>query len=317
MSPIEIRELSRDFQTGIVNFWNRNLGKPYWVNEKTVSEKIFNDPDLAPEASFLMTDGAKPAGFIVSKVNNSGLPECDNHAWISAFIIDKEYRNRGFGKTLYAKAEAKLRESGVKKIILGGERNNFFSGIPEPTPGSEEFFRKKGYVINNDLHYDLMADLSKIDFKVLPVPLNHDAAYSTTEMVPADRPGLEAFFDQSFPGRWKYEILGYLDRGGDFKNVLLLRHQQTVAGFCKVFISEGPSDQDEFFGSFWGALGPVGISAAMRGKGLGKRILHDSLCFLQGCGAHNVLIDWTVLKNFYGQFCFEPRRTYRGAYKCL
>lgn len=109
--------------------------------------------------------------------------------------------------------------------------------------------------------------------------------------------------------------MGYLDQNGELKNLLLLWHNQKIVGFCKVFVSEGPSDLDELYGSFWGSLGPIGISEEIRGKGLGKRLLHDSLQFLQRRGAHNVLIDWTVLKDFYGEFGFKPWRTYCGASK--
>jgi GNAT superfamily N-acetyltransferase len=316
---IKIEELTSDSAKIIFKFWNANMGSQYQVTEKMIWQKIINDQDRWAPGSFLLKDDSKLIGLIVTKVNNSGLPECENFAWISTLIVDKEYRNQGFGKLLYSKTEEKLKEKGIQKLILGGERDNFFSGIPNPTVESMEFFKKRGFVLNIDQHYDLMADVSKHDFAGLGASLNCEDDFVTAVMTITDREKLAAFFDQSFPGRWKFEIMEYVDSGYDLQNVVLLWQKTTcdIVGFCKVFKSDNQSDLDEIYGSFWGSLGPIGISEVIRGKGLGKKILLDSLIHLQRRGARNIIIDWTVLKDFYGQFGFKPCKTYRGAYKYL
>lgn len=314
---IHIEGVDRKYSADIVQLWNSNFDIQYHVTEKMILQKIFNDRDVFEEGSFLLTDGLKLAGLIAAKLNKSRLPGYEDCAWISTLVVDGKYRNMGYGSTIYCKAEEKLREKGIKKIILGGELDNFFSGIPQPTEQSMEFFRKKGYVLNPDEHYDLIRDVSEIDFDQLNVPLNNDEAYSTREMASGDKEKLGAFFDQSFPGRWKHEVMGYVENGGDLRNVLILWHNEEVVGFCKIHISESSSDLDEVYGSRWGSLGPIGLRQDARGKGLGSRILRDALKFLQCRGGKNVKIDWTILKDFYGQFGFKPLRTYRGAYKLL
>ena len=62
-------------------------------------------------------------------------------------------------------------------------------------------------------------------------------------------------------------------------------------------------------------LGPIGISAGVRGRRLGEFLLRQSLLQLRALGAHIVCIDWTILKEYYGKFGFLPVRRYRGGVK--
>lgn len=283
-----------------------------------IVQKIFNDRDVYQEGSFILMDGSRLVGIIVTKVNNRGMTQYKDCAWISTLIVAEHYRKTGCGDVLYTNVEESLKKIGIKKIIIGGEIDNFFSGIPQPTEQSIRFFTKRGYVINNEDHYDLIADVSTIDFDNMDnISMNHDEWYITKEMAIEDKGKLEEFFDKTFPGRWKHEIMEYIDNGQPLENILILWHKQEVVGFCKIHKSETESDFDGLYGSSWGSLGPIGISEHSRGKGVGNRILNDSLRKLKLRGTRNVIIDWTVLKDFYGQFGFKPWKIYRGAYKLL
>lgn len=299
----------------MVELWNENSNKQYHVSEKVLQQKVFKDKDTFFEGSFLLLYDSKLVGFVVSKINRGELSEYDNCAWISILIVDSCHRNKGYGKELYNKAEEQLYKLGIKKIILGGELDNFFSGIPEPSLQAMVFFARRGFQLNEEDHYDLGADISQIDLSKRDISMNQDNEFSTKVMLEEQKDKLNTFFDETFPGRWKAEIFDYIEHGGALKNVLLLWQREKIVGFCKVFISEAISDLDFVRGKNWGSLGPIGISEEVRGKGLGNRILYDSLKDLQIRGAKNVIIDWTILKDFYGQFGFTPLRTYRGAYK--
>lgn len=193
--------------------------------------------------------------------------------------------------------------------------NNFFSGIPAPNTASASFFKKMGFTLNDENHFDLINDVSAFDFDSIKVPLCDDGMYETRPITKADFGSLEEFFDKEFPTRWKQEVMGYLDNGGDPEFVLALLKGGEVKGFCRVSVHRQANDYNMYFGNNWGSLGPIGIAKDIRGCGLGNRILRDSLRYLKKIGAHNVNIDWTVLRKFYGQFGFEPWRTYLAAYK--
>ena len=65
----------------------------------------------------------------------------------------------------------------------------------------------------------------------------------------------------------------------------------------------------------YGGLGPIGIAKDIRGRCVGNFILQRSLMQLRAIGVTRVNIDWTILKDFYGQFDFKPERTYRAGYR--
>lgn len=299
-----------------MKLWNSNFGEQYHITENMLITKAFKDKDLFLDGSFLIYDADEPAGFIISKINSCGLPGYEDCAWISSMAVDSGLQGRGYGKALYQMAEDALLKAGVKKIFLGGECNNFFSGIPQPTAHSIGLFEKQGYTINREEHehYDLMADVSAIDFEIYNTAVNCDVIYYSKALESSESEQLDKFFKESFPGRWEFEVMGYLKFGGAPENIVVLKQKDEIVGFCKINISSS-ADDALLYGPSRGSLGPIGVNESVRGKGLGKKILLDSLKILKLRGAHNVIIDWTVLKDFYGRFGFTPWRSYRGAYK--
>ncbi|MDF2987959.1 MAG: GCN5-related N-acetyltransferase [Eubacterium sp.] len=312
---INITLLSEQYIDDIVKLWNENFKLAYHVTNQMIRNKIFHDRDTFYEGSFILLDKGRLAGLIVSKVNRGTLSEYNDCAWISTLVVDRKYQKLGFGKELLDRTEKELYRYGIEKITIGADFDNFFSGIPDPSIQTLGFFGQRGYILNNDEHYDLSADISKTNFDDMKIDMNKSEEYFTCELTREQTDKLSCFFDETFPGRWKTEVFDYLERGGDLRNVLILWNNDRIVGFCKIFISDGKDDLAASRGENWGSLGPIGINGDIRGKGLGNRILNDSLKFLQKRGARNVIIDWTILKDFYGQFGFNPLRTYRGAYK--
>jgi predicted N-acetyltransferase YhbS len=299
----------------ITELWNRNFSKAYQVSEGMLMNKIINDGDLFAAGTLVCTQEDRIVGFIVTKVSDNSLPEYQNTAWLSVLLIDKAYRGTGLGSLLYGKAEEELKKAGIKKLIAGGEMNNFFSGIPDPSAQSRAFFAKLGFQLNSEEHYDLSADVSTLAFDSVSVTINSSEEFVAKPLSAQEIPALKLFLTTEFPGRWDYEIMHYIEDGGDLNQIMLLCREQEVKGFCKVFVSQTDDDFTPRLGSNWGSLGPIGISEDVRGMGLGSRILCDSLKHLKKLHARNVYIDWTVLKDFYGQFGFTPWRIYLGAYK--
>ena len=314
---INIVNISDKYIEEITNLWNSNYKAQYHVSSKMIKQKIFDDRDTFKNGSFFIEEQGKLIGLIVSKINNSELAEYNNCGWVSTILVDKEFQGKGYGSKLLKRCEEELLKEGVKKIILGGEMDNFFSGIADPDEYKIEFFRKREYTINCENHFDLIEDVSNTDFDSFNVTKNESCELNTIVYTEEYEKKLGSFFDKTFPGRWEYEIMNYIREGQDYRNVLILLHQDEIIGFCKIFKSEGITDYDFLYGREHGALGPIGIAEDYRGKGVGNRILYDSLNFLKRRGAHNVLIDWTILKDFYGQFGFTPFKTYRSAYKTI
>jgi len=64
-------------------------------------------------------------------------------------------------------------------------------------------------------------------------------------------------------------------------------------------------------GENWGSLGPIGVSAGLRGRGSGHALLGQALSHLRDLGARRTIIDWTGLVDFYGRHGFEVTRRYQ------
>ena len=62
-----------------------------------------------------------------------------------------------------------------------------------------------------------------------------------------------------------------------------------------------------------GGLGPIGVAAALRGRGLGRALLVAALDRLRRLGHPDVVIDDTSLLGYYGPHGFAPWITYRHA----
>ena len=55
----------------------------------------------------------------------------------------------------------------------------------------------------------------------------------------------------------------------------------------------------------------MGLSPAIRGRGLGHALLDRAAVRLGGLGLDEMVVDWTVLVDFYGALGFVPFRRYR------
>lgn len=297
--------------------WNRNFDFDYRITAPLLERKLFHDRDFFSAGSFFCRDGNKIVAFIASKISDNSVAEYRQVGWISLFVVDHEYRGRGIGTELYRMVEAAFKKAGTAKIIVSGEMHNFFSGIPQPTEESSLFFRKLGFVLNKSVHYDLVNDISGADDFSSQTRINHDADYVTRPAEKADQAKLADFLKAEFPGRWEFEISRCFKVENEFEHVMVLWHKGRVEGFCRIRCGCDTDGIETYLGRDCGALGPIGIAGSIRGKGLGDRILADSLKHLQALGAHKTNIDWTSLTGFYGRFGFTPWREYLLAYKDL
>ena len=113
--------------------------------------------------------------------------------------------------------------------------------------------------------------------------------------------------EREFPGRWVFEAKEAIAEGKNPESIVILwnKDKTEIVGYCMISVDE----------KGYGGLGPIGIAKKIRGKHVGDYILNQSLQQLRKIGAVRVNIDWTILKEFYGQFGFKAERLYLAAYK--
>jgi GNAT superfamily N-acetyltransferase len=133
---------------------------------------------------------------------------------------------------------------------------------------------------------------------------------------------LLAFLSREFSGAWEQHARWHLASGGRPSDFVVLEVDGQIEGFCHIYRPDasppGPS-------TYWsdalqppaGGLGPIGVSARLRGSGRGRTLLDAALRELRQSGVRGCAIDWTRLVRFYGAFGFRVWRTYYRASKQL
>lgn len=298
---------------GLAEAWNRFFPDKYAVSEQTVWQRTVGCPVMDWGASFIETDDAgRVVGFVV--VKRSPTPRLyagsdPDLANLSAVV----YTSAILGEDLVGAAKAVLRDRGVHTLRFGADSSHFFPGVPSECAGLQEFLTIQGFVPEAG-SVDLERDLG--DYEPPPgclEKLGGDAVVRPIEK--GDLDNLSAFFDREFPLRWKYDVFRQMELEGRSEVVDGLFVDEECEGFS--FTQDwtakwpiGGAVWHRDLGSNWGALGPIGVSARVRGRKLGGALLGASLLRLKERGCRRTIIDWTTLVGFYGKFGFEVSRSY-------
>jgi GNAT superfamily N-acetyltransferase len=307
----------------VLTVWNAALGEQFPLSPELFLQNGVRDPHVDPEACWLATVPGHPdaVGLCLAKVVREPLGAdgwLPQQGWVSLLAVHPAHQRRGIGTALLARAEQYLRAQRRHVITLGSDPNHFLPGVPVGE-GALAFFRAAGYVFTGDA-YDLCRTVSRqaavMGRRTPPV----EGGVAIRPLEPEDAPRLLAFLDEVFPGRWRYVVGRFLRQGGAIGDIMGVVRAGQVVGFALLFHPRsrwiGPS-----VAWTWGSrrraggIGPMGLAPRFRGRGLGLALLDRSVCHLAQRGVEDVVVDWTVLLDFYGRLGFAPWRHYRHGEK--
>lgn len=281
--------------------------KEFHITEEKIVRDLLTHKEYAAEASGKLVDkeSGTIAGFIGVKVsgNQKLYPQT---AWVSLFAVRRSEQKKGYGKALLSRTLELLTAKGVHTLYIGMDFNNFFSGIPDPDERKRRFFGNAGFALNAEEHFDLEADI----VQNAAIDAFDDTAFRgefTVTTYKENRTELLEFLEKEFPGRWVFEAAEATQELRESAKIVLLWNKQQIeiVGYCML-----SSDSNGY-----GGLGPIGIAQKIRGRHVGDYLLYESLLQARRIQVTRVNIDWTILRDFYGQFDFVPERTYLGAYR--
>jgi len=260
-------------------------------------------------------DGGKDFGFaIVKKSANPSLfkgPDPDQYHLSAIVFTDPKV-----GVDLLASVKRILKSRGCAKLVFGQDSQHFFPGVPVDLPVLRDFLTVEGFQFGGDC-FDLERDISTYEPK--PGTLEKlTGGVSVEPIALGQAEALDAFLKLEFPGRWNHDVMAKIKLEGrsDFVYGLFIDGSIEGFAFTQDFTHKYPvcgAVWHVALGEKWGALGPIGLSAAMRGKGLGDALLAASLVGLKNRGVHNMIIDWTTLDRYYGGHGFHIARRYNSA----
>ena len=280
----------------LVDTWNRALGERFPLRLDIARQFLSLDVD-ADASAF------EPEGIVVAK--RSG-----DQGWVAALVVEPSAQRRGVGGRLLRHALDSLRAGGVRTVRMGGDRLHLLPGLPEPGP--IEFFRRHGVEVGPEV-VDLRQRLD---------------GWSPPAGLPAVAPALSwepvlAFLGREFPDRWLWEAEEGRRRGGDPGSYLLLWEAGRVEGFARVHDERAGARPGGIIPpcAYWspllaapsGGLGPIGVAASVRGRGLGLGLLRAATAHLRAGGVADMVIDWTDLVGFYALAGFGVWKRYRPA----
>ncbi len=307
----------------VLAIWNAALGERFPLSPELFLQNGVRDPHVHREACWLATIPGHPdaVGLCLAKVVREPLGAdgwLPQQGWVSLFAVHPAYQRRGIGTALLARAERYLRARRRKVITLGGDPNHFLPGVPADE-GALAFFRAAGYVFVGDA-YDLRRAVTTAATPMRERTLAVQRGVAIRPLEHEDAPRLLAFLDEVFPGRWRYTVGRFLGQGGPIGDIMGVVATGQVVGFAQLFhpgsLWLGPSVAwTRGTGRRAGGIGPIGLAPSFRGRGLGQALLDRSVRHLAQLGVEEVVVDWTVLLDFYGRLGFSPWRHYRQGEK--
>jgi len=293
--------------------WNAASHADYHINERFLA---YNTIPTTGE----MLDGRvalhheEAVGFVLAcaMLNDPSM----TIGWVSAIAVHPSAQRQGLGSELLTCAEGWLNETGCKRIRLGGNLRPFLPGLPDVMCGNEVFFEKYGFQspAHQPYEYDIARSLK--DYRsIYPKPAHADLA----PMQSGEEQILLDFLQREYPGRWEFEAREFVKNGGRSSDFLLLRVHGEVNGFCRLTLPDSERPIERFYPQRlprpWGQFGPLGLSRAVRGQGLGGYLIDAAALHMQSLGIDGCVIDWTSLVELYGKFGFTVYNKYVSLFK--
>jgi predicted N-acetyltransferase YhbS len=295
----------------LAGLWNEFYPEKFRIDPEILRINTIGSPvfDWGASAFDLHLDTVELRGFVLIKRSSSPAlykGQSIDQAHLSAIA----FKDPEVGVDLLADAKNVLRNRGINRLLFGADSRHFFPGCPCDFGLLCDFLMIEGFEQGGEA-IDLERDLDTYE-PISPMP----DGYTARPCERADVESLRTFMEAEFPGRWTYDVFDKIAaedtpgcvyaafRGKEVAGFALLQdwtHRQPIAG--GVWRNN--------LGEKWGSLGPIGVAASLRGKGLGHGLLGAALAHQKSKGVRRCIIDWTGLRDFYGKHGFQPTRTYR------
>ncbi|MES1227565.1 MAG: hypothetical protein ABUL72_02780, partial [Armatimonadota bacterium] len=282
--------------------WRRFYPQRFWVTPKQIEHNTVNHSLLDWGCSLATVRDDRVSSFIA--VKKSAAPHLfygpdPDQAHITAMAFEDPCEM----VDLLANVKSALRQRGIFRIVFGADHGHFFPGIPSECTTLRNFLEIEGFEVDDKGHVDLERDMADYTVPTWVQPALASVVIRRSEA--SDVKAVDAFLNQTFPGRWRYDVLRRMVEEGRPEDVLLMEVDGSVQGFAFTQVSTGPLPIGGAvwhldMGDKWGSLGPIGIGTAVRGKKLGHAMLAVGLAGLHEAGVRRCIIDWTTLVDFYG-----------------
>jgi GNAT superfamily N-acetyltransferase len=298
----------------LTRVWNNFYPAKFRIDEAMFRQNTVESPVFDWGASSVYRLGEAVLGFAaIKRASSPTLFKGDDpdKSHLSAIA----FTEAEVGVDLLAYAKGVIRDRGSDKLVFGQDVSHFFPGCPVECTSLRDFLTVEGFEEKGEV-LDVENDLATYEGK--PGCLERLTGDVTVRPVAmAEKHVLEQFLSKEFPGRWTYDVMKKVEIEGRTDNVYALFVGDDMEGFAftQDWTHKKPINGCVWhldLGDRWGGLGPIGMAASMRGKGLGDSLLAGALMGLKKKGVRRMIIDWTGLVRYYGGHGFTVNRRYNG-----
>ncbi len=321
MTAVRLLPYSPAAAPHVVALWGAAAGDVFPLREPVLRQCLEGNPSARPEDAVLAWEGGRLIGFGYAGLHR--MPDRETARFrtrgqLQAVIVHPDRRRRGLGRRIAAALGERIHAHGVQTVEAGGGMFYLWAGVPEDLPGALAFASAIGFELGEP-SWDLRGHVADLRIDATTKATLNASDATVTPATGDDRAALLAFLFTEFGGEWWNETRWFLDSGGDPAELLLLRDANgRILGLARI---HGPATRPIGPPHFWaarrppetGGLGPIGVAAELRGRGLGRALLVVSLDRLRRRGLTDVVIDFTTLLGYYGPHGFAPWITYRHA----
>jgi len=299
----------------LIRIWNSASHTDYPINERFLSYNLNPTTGEVIEGRVAIDNGEAVGFALACAVTND---PSSMLGWVSAVAVELSVQRLGIGSELLTWAEGWLKEKGCKRIRIGGNLRPFLPGLPYVMRKNAVFFEKRGYQSRSRQPYEYDIARSLKDYQPNYSKPPH---VDLIPMQPGDEHLLLDFLHREYPGRWEFEAREFVRNGGRASDFLLLRFKGEVHGFCRLTLSDSERPIERFYPQRlprpWGQFGPLGLSKAVRGQGLGGYLIDAAAVHMQSLGVDGCIIDWTSLVELYRKFGFRVYNQYISLFKMI
>ncbi|NED97981.1 GNAT family N-acetyltransferase [Phytoactinopolyspora alkaliphila] len=262
------------------------------VSRDWFTEFVLLDPNFDPDGLIVAADttSGRPVGFVyaVRGTGSTGIPVDPDGGWVTIGVVDPDVRRCGIGTELISRATEFLRSAGAAWTVYSGYPPAYFlPGLDaELYPDGLRLLERAGFrTVSRPVAMSLSLSGFTVPDAVSDLRATREAeGYTFGPATGDDLPDVMAFARDEIASDWGEVIRSAVVRSGRPERVVLARTpDNAVAGFA-------------IYGAYRGVVerfGPFGVAEQLRGLGLGKIILHETLRNMRDEGATDAWFLWT------------------------
>lgn len=322
MATMALRDVRPSDVPALQELWSRAVGPLFPLRSDVLIRCLSRGGVLRREVVGRVVErGDVIVGFAYLTTRDRSAPDVPA-ARLQAILVDPADRRRGLASTLLDELATAARHDGATALECGGGHDYLWPAIPTDLPDGSGFLTKAGFTMGGT-SYDVR---STADTMAAARRTAGNLPALGVSVGPVDSAAVDAvlaFIAEEFDPAWAVDLREALEDGLSLADLLVARDAAgDPVGFARIHRDIRPPIGPPLFwsariGPDTGGLGPIGVAASRRGRGLGRALLGQALLAIAERGARDIVIDFTDQLSFYGPLGFVPWLTYRHASRPL